>query len=110
LLEAQRAAITGKQIQSSEQLLGSRVTDQVPQTPDEKVDLFLKLFRCRESVYPKLWENSAKGTKGYSPACRNEWVRSVCDKPKVKCSDCPNQAFPALDYEAVKQHLLGNHT
>src|SRR3989338_3656906 len=82
----------------------------VPTTADEKVELFLRLFRCRESVYPKLWENRAKGTKGYSPACRNEWVRGVCGKPQVKCSECPSQAFPRLDEQAVRDHLQGRHT
>ena len=79
-------------------------------TMDSHVDLFLRMFRCRESVYPKLWENRAKGIGGYSPACRNEWVKGVCGKPpngRVKCSECPNQAFPALDEDAVRAHLNG---
>ncbi len=66
----------------------------VPQTSTEKVALFLKLFCARESVFPRLWENSRTGRKGYAPACRNEWTRGVCGKPKVKCSECPHQAFP----------------
>jgi hypothetical protein len=36
--------------------------------PEEKVALFLDLFGARRDVYPKLWENSASGKKGYSPA------------------------------------------
>jgi superfamily II DNA or RNA helicase len=86
-------------------LLGLPAAARAPSTPGEKVDLFLLLFRARESVFPKLWENSSKGTKGYSPACNNEWVRSVCGKPQVKCSECPNQAFPKLDADAVRDHL-----
>lgn len=78
-----------------------------PSNSTEKIELFLRLFRCRESAYPVLWENISKGTKGYSPACTNEWVRGVCDKPRTKCSECPNQAFPPLDATAVEQHLLG---
>ena len=49
-------------------------------TRDDKVALFLRLFRGRDDVYPKLWQNQNTGTKGYSPACANEWVRGVCDK------------------------------
>ena len=79
-------------------------------TPEEKADIFLKLFRARESVYPRLWENSKTGKKGYAPACRNEWVRGVCEKPKVKCSECTHQAFPPLDRDAVLDHLRGRHT
>jgi hypothetical protein len=77
---------------------------------DAHIDLFLRMFRCRESVYPRFWENRAKGTSGYSPACDNEWVRGVCGKPpygRVRCSECPNQAFPTLDDAAVKAHLNG---
>lgn len=95
------------------QLLGSLASDSVPESPAQKVELFLKLFRCRESVFPKLWENKSKGKKGYSPACGNEWVRGVCGKPphgKMKCSDCPSQAFPPLNADAVEGHLKGLST
>ena len=79
-------------------------------TPDEKVALFLSLFRCRESVFPRLWENSRSGKKGYSPVCLNEWARGICEKPRVKCAECLNQRFPPLDEEAVLAHLMGRQT
>ena len=41
--------------------------------PGEKVRLFMSLFRGRDDVYAKRWENKAKRTAGYSPACGNEW-------------------------------------
>ncbi len=81
-----------------------------PGTNEEKIDLFLSLFGARRSVYPKLWINLKKGSKGYSPACSNEWVHGVCEKPRVKCSDCPNQNFPPLDHSAIHSHLIGRHT
>ena len=81
-----------------------------PETADEKIELFLRLFRAREAVFPKLWENLSKGTKGYSPACRNEWVHDVCGKPKTKCSECSSQSFPRLDAQAVRDHLQGKCT
>ncbi|NOR41668.1 MAG: restriction endonuclease subunit R, partial [Gammaproteobacteria bacterium] len=56
----------------------------IPTTPKEKVSLFRKLFRGRSDVYPLLWINSKTGRKGYSPACGNEWVRGICEKPRVK--------------------------
>jgi hypothetical protein len=80
-----------------------------PGTNEDKIDLFLSLFAARRSVYPKLWINLKKGSKGYSPACSNEWVHGVCEKPRVKCSDCPNQNFPPLDYSAIHSHLTGRH-
>lgn len=91
-------------------LLGLPALPSAPATTTEKIDLFLKLFRCRDDVYPKLWENKSKGTKGYSPVCANEWVRGVCGKPKVKCSDCQGRSFPKLDIVAVEAHLRGSAT
>ena len=61
--------------------------------PDDKVRLFLSLFRGREDVYAKRWENKIKGTAGYSPACGNEWKPGICQKPRVKCSACRDDAL-----------------
>jgi len=78
-------------------------------SPTEKVTLFLRLFRGRDDVYPKLWQNQKTGKKGYAPACANEWVRGVCEKPRVKCGECPNQAFLPLNADTVLDHLQGRH-
>ncbi|HYD49573.1 MAG TPA: DEAD/DEAH box helicase family protein [Terriglobales bacterium] len=78
-------------------------------TSEEKVILFRSLFRGRDDVYPRLWENARTGKKGYAPTCSNEWVRSVCEKPRVKCGECPNQAFLHVTDEAVVDHLQGRH-
>ena len=75
----------------------------------EKVALFKSLFRGRVDVYPRLWENLAKGKKGYAPACSNEWVQGVCEKPRVKCGECPNQAFIPVGDQVVEDHLRGRH-
>lgn len=90
--------------------LGERVRLETPKSVEEKLKLFKELFACRENVYPKLWHNQKSGAKGYSPACNNEWIRGVCDKPRVKCSECPNQAFPSLDEFALRRHLEGQDT
>lgn len=92
------------------EFLGMPVTNNIPTTSEEKIALFLKLFKCQESVYPKLWENYRAGKKGYSPACHNEWTKGICDKRKVKCSECPNKDFLPLDEKAVQSHLIGKHT
>lgn len=34
----------------------------------------------------------------------------VCEKPRIKCTDCPHQKFPRLDAQAVEAHLRGTHT
>lgn len=75
----------------------------------EKIALFRSLFRGRQDVFPKLWVNTKTEKKGYAPACANEWVRGVCEKPRVKCGECPNQAFIALDDRVVIDHLQGRH-
>lgn len=80
-----------------------------PVTSSEKVALFRSLFRGREDVYPKLWTNAKTGRKGYAPACANEWVRDVCEKPRVKCGECPNQAFLAVEDRVILDHLQGRH-
>lgn len=76
--------------------------------PGEKIQLFRSLFRGREDVYPRRWENLKTGRSGYSPACRNEWVPGICEKPKVKCGDCPTREFlPVID-DVVRDHLVGH--
>ena len=80
-----------------------------PMTSLEKVALFRSLFRGREDVYPKLWTNVKTGRKGYAPACANEWVRDVCEKPRIKCGECPNQAFLAVEDRVILDHLRGRY-
>ena len=77
-------------------------------TPD-RIRLFHQLFCGREDVFARLWTNPKKQTAGYAPACANEWVRSVCEKPRIKCGECPNQAFLAVDDKAIQGHLQGQH-
>ncbi len=86
-------------------IVGTPLDLGTPNSPNEKIDLFLKLFRCREDVYPRYWESKKK--KGYSPVCSNEWVQGICNKPKVKCSDCNNRSFVLFSGEVAKKHLQG---
>jgi hypothetical protein len=72
-----------------------------------KVELFRSLFRGREDVFAVHWENAAKQRAGYAPRCTNEWMRGVCEKPRVRCGACPNQAFVPLDTAQVLAHLQG---
>jgi hypothetical protein len=53
-----------------------------PATSAEKIALFRKLFRGRDDLYPRYWENPRTGRRGYAPACANEWLRGVCEKPR----------------------------
>ena len=54
--------------------------------------LFRSLFRGREDVYPRRFESRKTGQSGYAPACANEWVRGICEKPRIKCAECPHRA------------------
>ncbi len=74
--------------------------------PEEKIRLYLSLFKGREEVYAKRWQNK-KGGSGYAPACFNEWKPGICNKPKIKCSECPNQSFEIFGENAVEEHLRG---
>jgi len=85
--------------------LASRVTS--ASSTAEKIALFRDLFRGREEVFPRRWENAQSGKAGYSPVCRNEWVRGVCGKPQVKCGECPNHAFVPLGDDVLRSHLTG---
>jgi superfamily II DNA or RNA helicase/very-short-patch-repair endonuclease len=73
----------------------------------EKIALFRSLFRGREDVYPRRYENQRSGRAGYAPACGNEWVRGICDKPRIKCADCPHRAFLSVTDEVIRWHLSG---
>ena len=81
------------------------VTNDSP--PAAKIGLFLSLFRGRADVYPLRFESQRTGRAGYAPACANEWVRGVCEKPRIKCAVCPNRRFPAVTDEVVRWHLSG---
>lgn len=37
--------------------------------PEEKIKLFMSLFRGRDDVYAKRWESNKTGKSGYSPVC-----------------------------------------
>src|SRR6266853_1496866 len=76
-------------------------------TPTAKIALFRSLFRGRTDIYPKHWTNPKKNTSGYAPACHNEWIRGVCEKPRVKCGECPNQAFIPVADAVIQRHLQG---
>ena len=85
--------------------------DSVHRSPSQKVTLFRSLFRGREDVFPRLWINrkGPKERKGYSPVCKNEWAPRLCEKPKVKCGECRNQAFLCVTDQVIDHHLRGQH-
>src|SRR3989338_3215568 len=113
-IEEQIAMLTKLKSQYSEKLNGlsndeiivPKPTDS-NQSPIDHALLLKDYFRGREDVYAKMWVNNRTGKRGYSPVCKNEWVRSLCRKPAIKCSECPSQQFLPFDEVAIRQHLEG---
>lgn len=44
-----------------------------PDTVGARVALFEKLFVARADIYPRYWENTQTGRKGYSPVHQPVW-------------------------------------
>lgn len=75
-------------------------------SPADKIKLFMSLFKGRDDVYAKRWQNK-EDKSGYSPVCHNEWANGVCNKPKIKCSECNNKRYSALTADVIDSHLRG---
>jgi hypothetical protein len=72
-----------------------------------KIALFRSLFRGRVDVYPRRFESRTSGRAGYAPACANEWVRGICEKPRVRCADCAHRRFLPVTDDVIRWHLSG---
>ena len=106
-IEAELEALDETRLNTPLQSFGPNTP--TPATAAAKVTLFRTLFRGRDDVYPKLWANTKTDRTGYAPACGNEWVRGVCNKPRVRCGECPHQAFLAVSDQVIIDHLQGRH-
>jgi superfamily II DNA or RNA helicase len=80
-------------------------------TAEGRVALFQSLFRGRDDVFATRWESTkTPGRSGWAPRCSNEWRPAVCQKPKVKCSNCASRRFVALTSGELRRHLEGRQT
>ena len=77
---------------------------------EDKIKLFLALFAGRTDVYAKRWVSKRTGKSGYSPTCKNEWDDKLCQKGRIKCSDCPNRVYNELTSKEIYKHLSKNAT
>lgn len=77
--------------------------------PKQKIKLFMSLFKGREDVYAKRWENTKKGTSGYSPVCANEWRPGVCQKGRTKCTGCAYRSYLSVNEQLIDDHLRGRN-
>lgn len=76
----------------------------------EKVKIFMEVFKGRTDLYAKRWTSNKTGKSGYSPVCKNEFSKYKCDKPKVKCGECPHRELLSLTEDVVLKHLKGEIT
>jgi hypothetical protein len=74
---------------------------------EAKISLFRSLFRGREDVHARRFESRKTGKSGYAPACANEWVRGICEKPRIKCAECPHRRFFPVTDDVIRWHLSG---
>src|SRR5438445_8391162 len=110
-LERERDAMT-RELAELRARRGKATSDTSPVaawTPERKLALFASLFRGRKDLFPLRWEKPAKGRSGWAPCCENEWKAGVCGKPRVRCGECPNQAFRASTEHELLAHLQGRH-
>ena len=47
------------------------------------------------------------GARRYAPACSNEWVRGICEKPRIKCAECQHRRFLPVTDDVIRWHLSG---
>lgn len=77
---------------------------------EEKIKIFMDVFKGRTDLYAKRWTSNKTGKSGYSPVCKNEFSTYKCDKPRVKCNECPNRILESLTAEIILKHLQGKIT
>jgi len=76
--------ITTKKMPSGDLFQASLVEINNHSPPEIKITLFRSLFKGRENVYATRFESRKTGKSGYRPVCRNEWVRGICEKPRIR--------------------------
>lgn len=77
---------------------------------EEKVKIFRDIFKGRTDLYAKRWTSNKIGKSGYSPVCKNEFSSYKCDKPRIKCNECPNRVLEPLTDDIILKHLKGEIT
>jgi len=108
-LEKQTAnAVTIQKPLSGDSFQASLIEVNNHSPPEIKIAMFRSLFRGREDVYAKRFESKKSGKSGYQPACRNEWVRGICEKPRTNCGSCTQRSFEPVTDDVVRNHLSGS--
>jgi superfamily II DNA or RNA helicase len=74
-------------------------------SPEEKIELFMSLFRGRTDAYAKRCYSKNHDSSYYIPACKNEWIRGICERPRIKCKHCSKRELLPLDKDVINSHL-----
>ena len=76
----------------------------------KRITLFRSLFRGREDVYARRWEND-DGRHGYVPAAVRDWKAINKSRPEErKRVDQKTRKFIPLTDAVIENHLLGKET
>ena len=67
----------------------------------------MNVFKGRTDVFAKRYISKKTDKAGYAPVCKNEFNKFKCDKPKVKCRECPFRELVPLTEDTVLKHLKG---
>jgi len=81
---------------------------EAPLSAAARIRRFRSLFRGRQDVYAVRWENSTKGTVGYSPARVPPW-ETTGERVPGEFVDAKGQQHRPLTDDVIRRHLLGEH-
>ncbi len=87
---------------------GARIIPREITETDAKV--FFSMFLGRTDVYSKRTIKKSTGEVNYYTQCHNFW-KNGCLRitgSKIKCQDCPKQAYKELKKEQIMEHLRGS--
>lgn len=87
---------------------GARIIPREITEADAKV--FFSMFWGRTDVYSKRTIKKSTGEVNYYTQCHNFW-KNGCLRitgSKIKCQDCPKQAYKELKKEQIMEHLRGS--
>lgn len=78
LLSELKSLRTLRESQKPATLLGRPTLMNAPESNEEKTELFLTLFRSRESIYSRRWENNKTGKHWYFLMSWEDSLRIMC--------------------------------
>jgi superfamily II DNA or RNA helicase len=74
---------------------------------EDKIRLFRSLFKGREDVFPRRFENSKTGKSGYAPVYRNEDNPGFYQNLKITRQERSFRNFLPINDEIIRNHLRG---